>query len=201
MPSCAASPTVVRDLIAQHSRSLMDDVLPALAERGVTLHQSLDTLSREDRGHLDAYFQSNVFPVLTPLAVDPGHPFPYISNLSLSIAVVLRGPDGEERFARVKVPKIIPRWVPLLAPNTLRTAGAGDRVQPRVAVPGRGDPGLVSLPHHPEHRPADRDRRRGRGPAQSDSGGGAQPAFRRGRPDRSALDDAGLASAAVCSPS
>jgi polyphosphate kinase len=109
--------TVVRDLLAQHSRSLMDDVLPALAERGVTLHQSLETLGREDRGHLDAYFQSNVFPVLTPLAVDPGHPFPYISNLSLSIAVVLRGPDGEERFARVKVPKIIPRWVPLLAPN------------------------------------------------------------------------------------
>ena len=56
--------------------------------------------------------------MLTPLAVDPGHPFPYISNLSLSLAVVLRGPDGEERFARVKVPKILPRWVPLTAPNT-----------------------------------------------------------------------------------
>ena len=55
--------------------------------------------------------------MLTPLAVDPGHPFPYISNLSLSLAVVLRGADGEERFARVKVPKILPRWVPLLAPN------------------------------------------------------------------------------------
>jgi polyphosphate kinase len=93
-------------------------VLPALAERGVNLHQSLDGLSREDREHLDAYFNSNVFPVLTPLAVDPGHPFPYISNLSLSIAVVLRGPDGEERFARVKVPKIIPRWVPLLGPTS-----------------------------------------------------------------------------------
>jgi len=110
--------SVVRDLIAQHCGRLMQDVLPALAERGVTLHQTLDTLSREDREHLDAYFQANVFPVLTPLAVDPGHPFPYISNLSLSIAVVLRGPDGEERFARVKVPKIIPRWVPLTAPNS-----------------------------------------------------------------------------------
>ncbi len=55
--------------------------------------------------------------MLTPLAVDPGHPFPYISNLSLSLAVVLRGADGEERFARVKVPKILPRWVPLIAPN------------------------------------------------------------------------------------
>ncbi len=109
---------VVRELIGEHCRCLMNDVLPALAERGVTLHQNLDTLSPEDREHLDTYFQANVFPVLTPLAVDPGHPFPYISNLSLSIAVVLRGPDGEERFARVKVPKIIPRWVPLTAPNT-----------------------------------------------------------------------------------
>src|SRR4029077_20187611 len=66
---------------------------------------------------LDRYFQANVFPVLTPLAVDPGHPFPYISNLSLSLAVVLRGSDGDERFARVKVPKILPRWVPLTSPN------------------------------------------------------------------------------------
>jgi polyphosphate kinase len=105
--------SVVRELLREHRRCLMDDVLPALAERGVTLHQNLDGLRREDREHLDAYFHANVFPVLTPLAVDPGHPFPYISNLSLSLAVVLRGPDGEERFARVKVPKIIPRWVPL----------------------------------------------------------------------------------------
>src|SRR2546422_166934 len=63
-------------------------------------------------------FQANVFPVLTPLAVDPAHPFPYISNLSLSIAVTLRDDGGEERFARVKVPKILPRWVPLDQPNT-----------------------------------------------------------------------------------
>ena len=72
----------------------------------------------DERARLDAYFHSNVFPVLTPLAVDPGHPFPYISNLSLSLAVVLRGADGEERFARVKVPKILPRWVPLLRPTS-----------------------------------------------------------------------------------
>jgi polyphosphate kinase len=62
---------------------------------------------------LATYFIENVFPVLTPQAVDPSHPFPYISNLSLSLAVVLRGFDGEERFARVKVPKILPRWVQL----------------------------------------------------------------------------------------
>ncbi|MBA2459391.1 MAG: polyphosphate kinase 1 [Gemmatimonadales bacterium] len=108
--------SVVRELLREHRHCLMDDVLPALAERGLTLPQNLDGLPRTDREHLDAYFHANVFPVLTPLAVDPGHPFPYISNLSISLAVVLRGPDGEERFARVKVPKIIPRWVPLPDP-------------------------------------------------------------------------------------
>jgi polyphosphate kinase len=108
---------VVRDLAAQHRTCLMDDVLPALDREGVTLHGSVDQLTPSDREHLDAYFHSNVFPVLTPLAVDPGHPFPYISNLSLSLAVVLRGADGEERFARVKVPKILPRWVPLPTPH------------------------------------------------------------------------------------
>ena len=90
---------------------------PSSREQGLVLHPRTADLRREERERLDAYFHANVFPVLTPLAVDPGHPFPYISNLSLSLAVVLRGADGEERFARVKVPKILPRWVPLIAPN------------------------------------------------------------------------------------
>jgi polyphosphate kinase len=107
----------VRELMAQHRHCLVNEVLPGLAQHGLTLHHSLSELSSSDRQHLEAYFQSHVFPVLTPLAVDPGHPFPYISNLSLSLAVVLRGIDGEERFARVKVPKILPRWVPLTASN------------------------------------------------------------------------------------
>ena len=94
----------------------MGEILPALARHGVVLHRSVGDLPTSDRDHLDSYFHSNVFPVLTPLAVDPGHPFPYISNLSLSLAVVLRSNDGEERFARVKVPKILPRWVPLATP-------------------------------------------------------------------------------------
>ena len=109
--------TVVRQALDRHRRVLTEEVLPGLAERGVRLEQDLSALPREDREYLDQYFHTNVFPVLTPLAVDPGHPFPYISNLSLSIAVVLRGTDGEERFARVKVPKIIPRWVPLATPH------------------------------------------------------------------------------------
>jgi polyphosphate kinase len=108
---------VVRELLAQHRHCLMQEVVPALAEHGVRLELDLSQISAQDRAHLDAYFHANVFPVLTPLAVDPGHPFPYISNLSLSIAVALRGADGEERFARVKVPKIIPRWVPLTGPH------------------------------------------------------------------------------------
>jgi polyphosphate kinase len=96
--------TVVRELVDQHRRALEEEVLPALASQGLTLHQRLTELSPADRSHIDTYFHANVFPVLTPLAVDPGHPFPYISNLSLSLAVVLRSTDGEEHFARVKVP-------------------------------------------------------------------------------------------------
>ena len=107
----------VRELVRQDRRCLHEELLPRLAERGVVLHPRVRDVPREERARLDAYFHSNVFPVLTPLAVDPGHPFPYISNLSLSLAVVLRGADGEERFARVKVPKILPRWVPLVSPN------------------------------------------------------------------------------------
>jgi polyphosphate kinase len=108
---------IVRDLVRQHRRCLHDELLPQLAREGLVLHPRVGDLRREELERLDAYFHANVFPVLTPLAVDPGHPFPYISNLSLSLAVVLRGADGEERFARVKVPKILPRWVPLIAPN------------------------------------------------------------------------------------
>jgi polyphosphate kinase len=105
---------VVQAMVRDHARCLHEEVLPALAAEGIVL-QDVPGLTQDERQHLDRYFQDNVFPVLTPLAVDPAHPFPYISNLSLSLAVALRGSDGEERFARVKVPKILPRWVPVAA--------------------------------------------------------------------------------------
>jgi len=108
-----ASAQIVRELQRDHGTCLTREVIPALAERGIELVTSPERLSSEDDAYLDHYFTANVFPVLTPLAVDPAHPFPYISNLSLSLAVILRGDNGEERFARVKVPKILPRWVPL----------------------------------------------------------------------------------------
>jgi polyphosphate kinase len=107
----------VRELVARQQRCLHGEVLPALAEHGVKLVRYTQ-LAAEDRVGIDAFFEREVFPVLTPLAVDPGHPFPYISNLSLSLAVEISDPEWEgPRFARVKVPKSLPRWVPTPTPN------------------------------------------------------------------------------------
>ena len=72
------------------------------------------TLSASERRYIDSYFDTHIFPVLTPLAVDPGHPFPFLSNLSLSLAISLHDPDHDaQRFARLKVPDNQPRWVQL----------------------------------------------------------------------------------------
>jgi polyphosphate kinase len=107
----------VRELLAIEQRCLHEQLLPALAEHGVRLVR-MEELTSAEWNTIDAFFESQVFPVLTPLAVDPGHPFPYISNLSLSLAVRVRDPEREaELFARVKVPKSLPRWVPIGRPN------------------------------------------------------------------------------------
>ncbi|MDA1081582.1 MAG: polyphosphate kinase 1 [Gemmatimonadetes bacterium] len=103
----------VREMLDQAQRCLHEDLLPLLAENGVRL-LAMDELTSAEAQTLDAFFDGQVYPVLTPLAVDPGHPFPYISNLSLSLAVELRDPGrGYDHFARVKVPKSLPRWVPV----------------------------------------------------------------------------------------
>ncbi|MDO8502117.1 MAG: polyphosphate kinase 1 [Gemmatimonadaceae bacterium] len=102
----------VSELIALGRSCLHDELLPALAEHGVRL-VTMSELSKEECQRIEEFFESQVFPVLTPLAVDPSHPFPYISNLSLSLAVELRNPDnGAEEFARVKVPRSLARWIP-----------------------------------------------------------------------------------------
>ena len=77
-------------------------------------YAELDDAQREAA---DAYFATNVFPVLTPLAFDPARPFPHISNLSLNLAVLVRTHDGEDRFARVKIPRTLPRLVPVCPPD------------------------------------------------------------------------------------
>ncbi len=103
----------VREMLEQARRALHELLLPALAERGVRL-LTVDELTTVERAAIDDYFERQVYPVLTPLAVDPGHPFPYISNLSISLAVELRDEERQsEHFARVKVPKSLPRWVPV----------------------------------------------------------------------------------------
>lgn len=90
---------------------------PALAEKAGIRIVHYAELSPDQREQLHRYFQANIFPILTPLAVDPGHPFPFISNLSLSLAVLLRHPTrGTEHFARLKVPTSRGRWVPLDEP-------------------------------------------------------------------------------------
>jgi polyphosphate kinase len=101
----------VQELLQRRHQALHTLVLPALEAKGVKL-VPMASLSEAERVRVHAYFESQVFPVLTPLAVDPGHPFPYISNLSLSLAVDIGDPEnGQTHFARVKVPRSLPRWV------------------------------------------------------------------------------------------
>src|SRR6185503_11423144 len=92
---------------------LTNDLAPALAAQGIHI-RDWESLEPERKRLGRQYFRRSVFPVLTPLGVDPGHPFPFLSNLSLSLAVETRDPETEERkFARVKVPESLPRFVPV----------------------------------------------------------------------------------------
>ena len=101
------------ELIARQSRVWKKELLPLLAEHGITLGRVEDCTEKELK-QLERHFQREIYPVLTPLAVGPGRPFPYISGLSLSLGVFVADPDtGEERFARVKIPEGLPRFVPI----------------------------------------------------------------------------------------
>ncbi len=101
----------VTELVDRQSQIFLDSVVPALAEAGVRV-ADWSSLDDADRLHLTEAFNRQIFPVLTPLSVDPGHPFPYISNLSLNLIVRVGDPvNGVERVARVKVPPLLPRFV------------------------------------------------------------------------------------------
>jgi polyphosphate kinase len=107
----------VRPLVEAQSKCLLEDILPALAAHDIKIIDYADLDARQHK-RLQQYYQAEVYPILTPLAVDPGHPFPFISNLSLSLGVMLYdNVSGETRFARVKVPGNRPRWVPLEHPQ------------------------------------------------------------------------------------
>ncbi|MEJ7583766.1 MAG: polyphosphate kinase 1 [Acidimicrobiales bacterium] len=100
-----------RELTYRLEEAFLEGVAVALGDVGIVF-SSWDELDEDDRKYLVEEFENRIFPVLTPLAVDPGHPFPYISNLSLNLAVIVRDPvTGERRFARVKVPQVLPRFV------------------------------------------------------------------------------------------
>ena len=104
-------------LMARHASCFRDEIEPALLAEGIQFLRWGD-LAAEDRDRLRTYFRDQIFPVLTPLAVDPAHPFPYISGLSLNLAVLARDPDaGPELFARVKVPNNVPRFVSVDSPG------------------------------------------------------------------------------------
>ncbi len=100
------------DLMIAAKKCLIEDIIPKLAEQGIHL-LNYEQLNEKQAAQAKSYFDDVIFPVLTPMAFDPGHPFPHISNLSLNLAVMIRDPSGEDRFARVKVPASIPRFVPL----------------------------------------------------------------------------------------
>jgi len=103
----------VGPLVDAAQRCLVDEVLPALAEHGVEL-APLASLPPRERRWADQFFEREVYPILTPLAVGSTHPFPFISSLSLNLALMVRSSDGEERLARVKVPLAnLPRVVPI----------------------------------------------------------------------------------------
>lgn len=126
-PLLFAVRSMVNELMAEQSRCYEQDILPALASQGIHLLRYAE-LTDEQRADIDRWYHLNVFPVLTPLAVDPGHRFPFISNLSENIGVMVSRPgggagwgsagdSGERHFARVKIPDVLPRLIPV------RTAG------------------------------------------------------------------------------
>ena len=140
--------TKARDFAQHHARVFLDDVQPALAAAGICL-LSWDDLPASEQLRLHGWFRERVFPVLTPLAVDPAHPFPYISGLSLNLAVLVRDPEtGLERFARVKVPNNVNRFVEVHT----GAEGASQYLPLEELIGqhlGQLFPGLDVLAHHP----------------------------------------------------
>lgn len=105
--------TRTRELVDEVMRIFAEDIRPALAEHGIRI-LTWDELSEDERRRMSELFETRIFPVLTPLAVDPSHPFPYISGLSVNLAVLVRNPTRSvTQFARVKVPNVLSRFLAL----------------------------------------------------------------------------------------
>ena len=134
-------------LQARHAAAFTDVVKPALDEAGIHVETWAD-LGEEDRTRMEQIFSNQIFPVLMPLAVDPAHPFPYISGLSLNLSVRIRHPkSGKEQFARLKVPSVLPRFVQLPDDRSglLRFIPLEDLISNHL---GHLFPGMEVLDHH-----------------------------------------------------
>src|SRR5271165_2398131 len=141
------------------------ELVPALEQAGIRILSYAD-LSDEQRVIADSYFQETVFPTLTPLAFDPGRPFPHISNLSLNLAVLLRGSEGDEHFARVKIPDTLPQLVPLSVAPKAKSRGKKPLMKEQsfvwleqlvMANLGALFPGMEIIEAHPFHVTRDAD--------------------------------------------
>ncbi len=144
-----------RELMARHAACYQQDIAPALADEGIHLVRWAE-LTEEEQARLFTLFRQQIFPVLTPLAVDPAHPFPYISGLSLNLAVVVRNPvSGHRHFARVKVPPLLSRF---LEASPERYVPIEDVIAAHLEelVPGDGGAGAPHVPAHPERGPGGR---------------------------------------------
>ncbi|MDX1509833.1 MAG: RNA degradosome polyphosphate kinase [Nitriliruptorales bacterium] len=140
----AAISAHAHELMMEQARIFRELVQPGLNDAGLVL-SGMDELDDDDLKYLDTEFDERVFPVLTPLAVDPAHPFPYISNLSLNLAVIVRDPsENERRFARVKIPPILPRFV--VMPDNERYVPLEQVIANRL---DRLFPGLEIIETHP----------------------------------------------------
>jgi polyphosphate kinase len=107
----------LRPIVEQQHKAFSTDLRQQMSDQGIWL-LDYEALTAAQQTYCRDYFEEQVFPVLTPLAVDPGHPFPYISNLSLNLAVVVQDPRTQQpHFARVKVPRVLPRFIPLPEPQ------------------------------------------------------------------------------------
>jgi len=137
--------------LMQETRKCLNELLPMLEQAGIRI-VGYASLPAGLRAEADRYFQEVVFPVLTPLAVDPGRPFPHISNMSLNLALVIRDLSGTERFARVKLPATLPRFLELR--SAAETVRGGGRVflpleQLVAANVGSLFPGMEVVQSHP----------------------------------------------------
>ncbi len=148
----------VAEIFHRAHECLRISLLPALKEADIHILQYSELMD-EQRSLVQKYFLQNIFPVLTPLAFDPGHPFPHISNLSLNLAVLIRDRKGQERFARVKVPDSLPQLIPVnrLSSTSVRHPNAA---KPQVyiwldeLIAVNLDvlfPGMTVLESHPFH--------------------------------------------------